>query len=213
MFRMNSELWTPRLLHWTFVCRGLHMCLSKNNLLTAAGRLDGARYILSHTRRTQHTLATGEHFSKNAHCEVWCAFNGLESESPCIFSNPRLNGDAYRSSQGYDAIVRILSESGVDNAAKDDTAQTPLHLATAQGHTKTILALIEAGAEVDARDDQGKTPLFAAVSNGDDAVVRLLHQKGADPNVRVLSAGSGIDLSMVEDAVLESFSAEHQKHG
>ena len=62
-------------------------------------------------------------------------------------------------------------------------------------------------------DDQGKTPLFAAVSNGDDAVVRLLHQKGADPNVRVLSAGSGIDLSMVEDAVLESFSAEHQKHG
>jgi len=117
--------------------------------------------------------------------------------------------------KGYDTIVRILSESGVDIAANDDTGQTPLHLAAAQGHTKTIVALIEAGAEVDARNDQGKTPLFAAVTNEEDAAVRLLLQRGADPNVNVSVTGIlfPIDLSMTEDAVLESFSIGDQKNG
>ncbi|KAK0121761.1 hypothetical protein ONS95_010047 [Cadophora gregata] len=105
--------------------------------------------------------------------------------------------------KGYHAIVRILSNSGVDVACKDYAGQTPLHLAAAHGHTNTIKALIEVGAEVDARNHQGQTPLFVAVNNGEDDSVRVLLESGADPNARVSVTALGSEMAMMQDNTME----------
>lgn len=113
--------------------------------------------------------------------------------------------------KGYHTIVRILSESGVDISARDDSGQTPLHLAAANGHSETIVALLEAGAEVDVKNSQGHTPLFAAVSSGDELSVKTLLESGADPNARVSVAMHEVERCSIEDSGVVSFSVEDPK--
>ncbi|KAH6712423.1 ankyrin repeat-containing domain protein [Leptodontidium sp. MPI-SDFR-AT-0119] len=113
--------------------------------------------------------------------------------------------------KGYHTIVRILSESGVDISARDDSGQTPLHLAAANGHSETIVSLLEAGAEVDVKNSQGHTPLFAAVSSGDELSVKTLLESGADPNARVSVAMPEVERCSIEDSGVVSFSAEDPK--
>ncbi|KAG0647950.1 Serine threonine-phosphatase 6 regulatory ankyrin repeat subunit B [Hyphodiscus hymeniophilus] len=76
--------------------------------------------------------------------------------------------------KGYEKIVRILLDSGMDITAKDDSGETSLHLAAALGHNDTVMALLEAGVEVDIENTHGQTALFVAVNNGQDSTAKVL---------------------------------------
>ncbi|KAG4438776.1 hypothetical protein IFR05_005753 [Cadophora sp. M221] len=128
--------------------------------------------------------------SLNSSCCVQTGL-GLLSPSESVMENSPIRSALgatvmhIAASKGYHTIVRMLSESGVDISARDDSGQTPLHLAAINGHPETILVLLEAGAEVDAKNNQGHTALFVAVSSGDEISVKTLLESGANPNARI----------------------------
>jgi len=69
-------------------------------------------------------------------------------------------------------IIELLITNGVDVNAKNDAAETPLHLAT----TKEIAELLIAnGADVNATTNRGTTPLDWAAN---DEIANLIRQHG-----------------------------------
>ncbi|MEJ2421415.1 MAG: ankyrin repeat domain-containing protein, partial [Acidobacteriota bacterium] len=96
--------------------------------------------------------------------------------------------DGYRAAhfaarRGATGVLKILIAHGADIEARDDLAETPLHLAAAR-NVAACLTLLEAGANVHARTEAGWTPLHLAALNGRPANCEALIKAGADVEAR-----------------------------
>lgn len=69
--------------------------------------------------------------------------------------------------------------------ARDETGQTPLHVAAANRQSRLVQLLLDRRAAVDPEDEQGRTPLALAVQSGDLSSVEMLLARNADINVTV----------------------------
>ncbi|KAI3325361.1 ankyrin repeat-containing protein [Xylariaceae sp. AK1471] len=87
---------------------------------------------------------------------------------------------SYAAGQGYEAVVRLLLETGANPEAEGNDFRTPLSWATGNGHEAVVKLLLEKGANLEARDRYKRTPLSQAAENGHEALVKLLLEKGAD---------------------------------
>ena len=77
--------------------------------------------------------------------------------------------------------VTHCMEAGADPMARDNSGDTPLHLAVAfNANLEVLQALLDAGAELEARDRYGNTPLHSALSNTNPGVLQALVDAGAD---------------------------------
>ena len=93
---------------------------------------------------------------------------------------------------GLTEIAAQLLDIGSDVNARDNFANTPLHLAVR--HPAMVELLLARGARVDARNAFGDTPLHRAV--GDRRVVELLLAAGADARARNLFDKTPLDYSL-----------------
>jgi len=93
---------------------------------------------------------------------------------------------------GLTEIAAQLLDIGSDVNARDNFANTPLHLAVR--HPAMVELLLGRGARVDARNAFGDTPLHRAV--GDRRVVELLLAAGADARARNLFDKTPLDYSL-----------------
>ena len=91
-------------------------------------------------------------------------------------------------------IAAALIDAGLSPHERDDTGDTPLHLAATWNSAAVTEFLIEAGADPEAIDDYGHTPLHSlARSNFEPdilATIDVLHKAGADPNTHEEIFGS-----------------------
>ncbi|KAK4993505.1 hypothetical protein LTR50_000435 [Elasticomyces elasticus] len=87
---------------------------------------------------------------------------------------------SYAAERGYEAIVRVLLETGeVDANSKDKEGLTPLSYAAIKGDEAVVRILLETGeVDADSKDNYGRTPLSYAAEEGHEAVVRLLLEIG-----------------------------------
>ncbi len=96
-------------------------------------------------------------------------------------------------SHGSIECARLLLIHGADILAKDETQNTPLHMAAQEGHANIMKLLIEftirnskEGPEaiekirsmLKDKDHEGNTPLLLAVETGNYEIARLLLEKG-----------------------------------
>jgi hypothetical protein len=88
---------------------------------------------------------------------------------------------SWAAEKGYEAVVKLLVERGVELETKDGLfGRTPLSWAAGKGHEAVVKLLVEGGAELETKDGLfGRTPLSWAAENGHEAVVKLLLEKGA----------------------------------
>ena len=79
-------------------------------------------------------------------------------------------------------VSRCLTE-GAKVSARNQTGETPLHLAAQRSeHPAVVAALVAAGARMSARDERGTTPLHTAAAKSTvPEVVDALLDAGADP--------------------------------
>ncbi len=82
--------------------------------------------------------------------------------------------------KGYEDIVKILLDAGIDPRCKTDRGTTPLHAAAIGGKGTIVKMLLDRKVEVDARDNGGMTPLVFAGNQKNHEVVDLLLGAGAD---------------------------------
>ncbi|KAI3301182.1 hypothetical protein DTO002I6_372 [Penicillium roqueforti] len=82
--------------------------------------------------------------------------------------------------EGYEAVVKLLLETGrVNSDSKDSHGKTPLLAAAQHGHEAVVKLLLETGrVNVDSKDSHSETPLLAAAQHGHEAVVKLLLDTG-----------------------------------
>lgn len=80
-------------------------------------------------------------------------------------------------------MVRRLLESGAYPNPRNDTGQTPLHVAQ---HQDIVRELIAKGAKVNAFDGDGFTPIF----NKEIKSIKILVEAGADINIKSLNRGN-----------------------
>ncbi|RYP27804.1 hypothetical protein DL767_007516 [Monosporascus sp. MG133] len=85
---------------------------------------------------------------------------------------------------GYETVVKLLLEKGVDPDFKDNDGRTPLSWAAGNGRDADVKLLLNTGKiEADSKDRGSRTPLSYAAENGHEAVVRLLlHTGKAEPD-------------------------------
>ena len=94
------------------------------------------------------------------------------------------------SSKGYEAVVELLLDQGVDFDAQGDfNCGTALQESSRKGHETVVRMLLDRGANIDAPGDGDDriswgTALQQSSMNGHGTVVRLLLDRGADVNVR-----------------------------
>ena len=83
-------------------------------------------------------------------------------------------------------VIKALLATGSDPMARDETGETPLHVAAGNNKNPAVIALlVEAGARLEARAILGRTPLHeAADSEGTGAVVLALLAVGANTEAR-----------------------------
>jgi serine/threonine protein kinase len=86
-----------------------------------------------------------------------------------------------RSIKRFSEILKIMSIKGADINAKNNSNDTPLHVAINLGMPVSgIKILLERGADVNAKDVYGRTALkIASNKQGFDEVVKTLREKGA----------------------------------
>lgn len=74
-------------------------------------------------------------------------------------------------------VMKLLIDLGLDINHKNNSKETPLHIAAAynknESHLKIIELLLKNGADVDARDSSGLTPLYNLVRRSNIKVVQL----------------------------------------
>jgi ankyrin repeat protein len=93
---------------------------------------------------------------------------------------------------GLTEIAKLLLDQGAEVNARDNFANTPLHLAVR--FPEMVELLLARGAQVGARNAFGNTPLHLAV--GDRRVVELLLAAGADARARNLFDKTPLDYSL-----------------
>ncbi|OQD98790.1 hypothetical protein PENSOL_c008G07737 [Penicillium solitum] len=79
-----------------------------------------------------------------------------------------------------DKYIIILHDCGANIEAKDESGETPLHLAARWHKGGSIRALHKLGANLEAQDDVGNTALHKALFDGKDVSIRALCKLGAN---------------------------------
>lgn len=118
----------------------------------------------------------------------------LEQFETTIKSNPQLLIEKDKNQrtllhwtalQGREHLVEHLlsfPETMIDEP--DDTAATPLILATLKGNINIVTWLLDKGADVNHKNQQGHSPLQYACSKGFKDIVEYLLTHGADINIQ-----------------------------
>ena len=101
---------------------------------------------------------------------VWVLWLIIKGQKGTLFSACK-RGD-------IEGVKRHLAD-GADVNAKDNSVDTPLHIAAFERHTEIAELLIAKGADVNAKDADGKTPLDRAIMNRLDELADLLRKHGA----------------------------------
>ena len=78
----------------------------------------------------------------------------------------------------------LLLELGADSKARDNSDNTPLHLASKTGLVEVAEILLDRGADTNARNNDNAVPLHFASESGDLEIVRMLLDRHADVNAR-----------------------------
>ena len=107
--------------------------------------------------------------------------------------------------------MRALVKHGANVNAKDDTGETPLHVAAFLSRASSVEALLAARADPNARDRLGKTPLHNASTPQPTAspenaarTIHLLVTGGADPNAHEANGNTPLHLAALIGSVLAS---------
>lgn len=81
--------------------------------------------------------------------------------------------------------VKDLLGKGANVNAKNDTGETPLHIAATYNHTKEVVEALLGKKEtnVNAQDNSKKTPLHLAAQNNNEEIVVALIKAGADVSI------------------------------
>ncbi|KAK3935766.1 hypothetical protein QBC46DRAFT_461901 [Diplogelasinospora grovesii] len=91
---------------------------------------------------------------------------------------------SYAAGTGYEAVVKLLLDSGeVDTDSRDEHGWTPLSLAAmyGHGHEAVVKLLLDSGkVDVNVKDEGGQTPLSLATKLGHQAIAKLLRDAGGD---------------------------------
>jgi ankyrin repeat protein len=69
-------------------------------------------------------------------------------------------------------VINELLDAGADVTLRNNSGQTPLHLAAREGKKHDIELLIREGADIHASDDDGQTPLQLAAAHVPDGPAR-----------------------------------------
>jgi surface polysaccharide O-acyltransferase-like enzyme len=96
------------------------------------------------------------------------------------------------------AIDRHLAAGADVNAARGDSAVTPLHLAALADRPEAVALLIQKGARPDTAAVDGGTPLHAAAFVGHERVVSTLVEQGANVNARDTQGRTPLDNATVD---------------
>ncbi|KAJ3912695.1 ectomycorrhiza-induced ankyrin-domain/NACHT-domain-containing protein [Lentinula edodes] len=88
------------------------------------------------------------------------------------------------SSEGHEAAVKLLLETGADANAHKGYYRDALRIASSQGNEVIIKLLLENGADVNAYGEHYGNALQFAAYKGNEAIVKLLLENGADVNVQ-----------------------------
>lgn len=83
---------------------------------------------------------------------------------------------------GFEDIVKVLFNYGVDVGAKDAHGVAAIHEASASGKIEIIHFLLDNGADISTEDEDGQSPIFYAVKNSNRVTVELLLRQGANVN-------------------------------
>eukprot|EP00455_Lapot_gusevi_P034629 TRINITY_DN3824_c0_g5_i1.p1 TRINITY_DN3824_c0_g5~~TRINITY_DN3824_c0_g5_i1.p1 ORF type:complete len:346 (-),score=48.70 TRINITY_DN3824_c0_g5_i1:131-1168(-) len=99
--------------------------------------------------------------------------------------------------RGSADIVSFLVEQGADPNARNNSGETPLHLACKHNQEHIVRHLIQVcHVDVNAIDVQGNTPLHTATSNkGYDVLECLIREGGADYTIRNANNRTACELS------------------
>ncbi|KAM6529650.1 hypothetical protein FALCPG4_007779 [Fusarium falciforme] len=81
---------------------------------------------------------------------------------------------SWATTNGHEAIVRLLLDRGVHIEAADKEGRTPLSRAAENGDEAVVRLLLDRGAHTEAADKEGRTPLWWATEKGYEVVVWLL---------------------------------------
>eukprot|EP00833_Pecoramyces_ruminatium_P013063 jgi/Orpsp1_1/1187095/evm.model.d7180000055344.1 len=84
--------------------------------------------------------------------------------------------------KGYQDIVRILIENGVDVNKENNNEDTPLIIACEHGNQDIVRILIDNKADVNKENKNGDTPLIIACEKSNQDIVRILIDNEADVN-------------------------------
>lgn len=74
----------------------------------------------------------------------------------------------------FDVIQTMVGSFGFDPNVKDNTGQTPLHIASCYGHMNVVVFLLQHGADPNEKDRYHLTPLLAAAKNGRTNALKAL---------------------------------------
>ena len=104
---------------------------------------------------------------------------------PLVLQAPAPPGihDAVRSGDAA-AVTALVDRTPAVLNLKDESGQTPLHLAAADRNPALVTLLVGRGADVRAVDNRGISPLHLLANRGDLAGITLLLDKGADVNLK-----------------------------
>ena len=96
-------------------------------------------------------------------------------------------------SLGYESVVRLALDAGIDINAWNSISETALHAAISSGKQTTAELLIEKGADVNCKSGKYGSALQAAAATRDmDPIVELLLEKGANVNSRGRKHGTAL---------------------
>jgi ankyrin repeat protein len=122
----------------------------------------------------------------------------------------------YAAQNGHNLTVKLLMARGADLNArlsfppnpntipnlsepprKEQSGDTPLHLASQAGHPFVVMQLVEKGAQVSAQNDVGQTPLHRAVSQQQISVAEYLVAHEADINAKPTGGAPALNVAIL----------------
>ena len=117
---------------------------------------------------------------------------------------------------GHNAIFSALLKDSSRPDMRDNSGNTPLHLAARDGYQKAVCQLLAVTAELDITNHDGQTPLHLAAAGGHGAVIRMLQKHGFQPDCKDNKGNTPLHLAARSgrfEAVREMLTHESCDHG